>query len=170
MLGVACTPDRSTCYGGSWNLEQRIDELTSDAQVSRSFAAGDDVLASWLSAGNDPDVVVVHLGTNGGGSSSRFDDIMDEAGSDRRVLFVNIRQKNTSNETAMNDLLAAKVDDYDNAELVDWFSVSAGLGIDAIDPNYGAHLWATSLQQAYVEMVDEAVHSPQVIAPLVKAR
>jgi hypothetical protein len=161
MLGVGCTPDRNTCYGGSWNLENRIPKLRSDAAVSRSFASGDNVLAGWLARGNDPDVVVVHLGTNGGGSTSRFDDIMDAAGPGRRVLFVTIKQNNTSNETAMNNLLKARVPMYDNAELVDWYAAStANLNMDAIDGSYGAHLWSTSARALYVTLIDDAIASP----------
>lgn len=164
MLGAACEPPGTPnpYCGPEPNLETRIPKLDSDAVTSRNFSVGDNVLAAWLNGGYDPDVVIVHLGTNGGASSSSFDDIMNVAGPGRQVLFVTVKQKNTSNETAVNNVLK-RVDLYANATLVDWKgAVDSQLGpgyLDGIDTNYGAHLWSLAARQLYVDLIEDALAS-----------
>ncbi len=161
MLGVACEPDRSPCLGGSWNLELQIPDLHSDAAVSRGYGAAPGVIRDWMGRGNDPAVIVIHLGTNGAPSAGQIDAVMDAAGSERRVLLVTVKQTNTANQNTANARIKEGVARHPNAELVDWYAVAtANLNMSAIDPNYGAHLWSESARQVYVEMIEDAIYAP----------
>jgi len=157
MLGVAYDPSVPICYSRSFNLESEIPKLTSNASVSRSFSTGRTILASWL-VRHDPDVVVVHLGTNGPPTSAQFSSFMEVAEDVPRVLFVTIKRNVTSAETAANNVIRSNAAKYENAELVDWYAVStAQLNMDAIDKTYGAHLWSVSARRVYVGMVKDAI-------------
>ncbi|MGI9666559.1 MAG: hypothetical protein ACR2N2_05590 [Acidimicrobiia bacterium] len=158
MLGVGCTPDRTQCLGGVWNLEQVIPDLRSDASVSRGYGVADTILEDYLAQGNNPRVIVVHLGTNGAPSLSQVLDVIDAAGPDRRVLLVNVRQSNTANQATANARIAEAAQLRENAELVDWYAeAESELDLDAIDPSYGAHLWSTSARRVYVELIEAAI-------------
>jgi hypothetical protein len=163
MRAVSCNtflPDYP-CYSPSLNLEGEIPNLTSDSDVSRPFSAGKTVLGSWLASGHNPDVVVVHLGTNYPPSSSQVVDFMAVAEDIPRVLFLTVKQNNTSWETTTNSVLRANVPDFENAEIVDWHTMAtAQLDLDAIDPTYGAHLWSADAREVYVGMIADAVARP----------
>lgn len=158
MLGVGCTPDRTQCLGGSWNLEHAIPDLVSDASVSRGYGVADSILDDHLAHGNNPRVIVVHLGTNGAPALSQVLDVIDTAGPDRRVLLLNVRQSNIANQATANARIAEAAEARENAELVDWYAeAEAKLDLDVIDPNYGAHLWSTTARQVYVELIEDAI-------------
>jgi len=157
MRGVACNPDIPPCYSPSMNLEGKIPNLTSDAEVSRPFSAADDVVATWLSRGHDPDVVVIHLGTNGPPPASQFDDVMRVAGSERRVLFLTVRL-DKSWESATNSAIRSNVARFDNAELVDWWALAdPHPEWFSADVNCGCHLWSASARSAYVNLIKDDV-------------
>ncbi|RLE22647.1 MAG: hypothetical protein DRJ50_07340 [Actinobacteria bacterium] len=159
MRGVACNPDIPPCYSPSMNLEGEIPNLTSDAEVSRPFSLADNVLADWLARGHDPDVVVIHLGTNGPPPASQFDDLMSVAGSDRRVLFLTVRL-DKSWEAATNSAIRSNAARFANAELVDWWALAdPHPEWFSADVNCGCHLWSTSARNAYVNLIKGAVQS-----------
>jgi hypothetical protein len=158
MLGVACEPDRSSCLGGSWNLESQIPDLISNAAVSRNYSAAPGILSGWLKGGHDPGVVVIHLGTNGAPSTSQIDAVMAVAGNTRRVLFLTVKQSNTANQNTANARLRERIPVYPNAEIVDWYAeATAKLNMSAIDKNYGAHLWSLEARQVYVNLIRDAI-------------
>ena len=77
MLGVTC--NSYSCYSPSINLEGTIPQLDSNTRVSRGFRDGASVIASRLARSPVPQVVVVHLGTNGAPSDSDFAAVMNAA-------------------------------------------------------------------------------------------
>ncbi|MEA3511554.1 MAG: hypothetical protein U9R51_08980 [Actinomycetota bacterium] len=159
MRGVACNPAIPPCYSPSLNLEGEIPKLTSDASVSRPFSQADNVLSAWLAKGHEPDVVVVHLGTNGPPSAAQFDDVMAKAGTSRRVLFLTVKL-DKSWESATNAAIRSNVRRFANAELVDWWALSdPHPEWFAADVNCGCHLWSSSARTAYVNLVKNAVAS-----------
>jgi hypothetical protein len=156
MLGVTC--NSYSCYSPSINLEGTIPQLDSNARVSRGFRDGASVIASRLSRSPVPQVIVVHLGTNGAPSDADFAAVMNAARDVPRVLFLTVKQSRTSNETAANAVIRRNVPLYDNAELVDWYALaSANPSWLAVDTNYGAHLWTTGARNGYVNLVASAV-------------
>jgi hypothetical protein len=157
MRGVACNPEILPCYSPNVNLEGEIPNLTSDALVSRPFSAADDVLAEWLASGHDPDIVVVHLGTNGPPPASQFDDLMLIAGSERLVLFLTVRLDH-SWESAANLAIAEGANRFSNAGIVDWWALAdPHPEWFTADVNCGCHLWSSSARDAYVALVKDAV-------------
>ncbi len=160
MRGVACNPSIPPCYSPAMNLEDEIPNLTSDAKVSRSFSSADEVLSSWLARGNDPDVVVVHLGTNGPPSASQFDDIMAVAGSDRRVIFMTVKL-DRSWESASNRAIRSNAVRFTNAEVADWWAFAdPHSNWFTPDTNCGCHLWTTAARAGYVGFIEAAVTAP----------
>ncbi len=162
MRGVSCNPYLADypCYSPSQNLEDSIENLLSDATVSRQFSEADDVLSAWLAAGNDPDVIVIHLGTNGPPTSSQFADVMAVAEPDDRVLFLTAKVDRWW-ESDTNNVLQSNVDKYSNAELVDWYTVAtAKLDMASIDPTYGAHLWTSSARDIYIDLIADSIANP----------
>jgi len=160
MRGVACNPAIPPCYSPSMNLEGEIPNLTSDALVSRQFSSADDVLAGWLSSGHDPDIVVIHLGTNGPPPASQFDDVMAVAGDERLVLFLTVRLDKTW-ESATNAAITTNADRFGNAGIIDWWAAAdPHPEWFAADVNCGCHLWSSSARSAYVALIKEAVASP----------
>jgi hypothetical protein len=157
MRGVACNPSIPPCYSPNINLESEIPKLTSDAEVSRSFSAAKSVLSQWLKSGHNPDVVIVHLGTNGPPSNAQFDDLMKVVGSNRRALFVTVKLDKTW-ESATNAAIRSNVKRFANAELVDWWAVAnPHSSWFAPDVNCGCHLWTTTARTAYTNLLADAV-------------
>jgi hypothetical protein len=158
MRGVACNTAIPPCYSTAVNLENTIPQLDSDTAVSRSFRSGAGIISSRLSRSPVPQVVVVHLGTNGAPSDSDFAAVMNAARNVPRVLFLTVKQSNTANETAANAVIRRNVPLYDNAELVDWYALAkANPSWLSVDTNYGAHLWTTGARNGYVNLVAGAV-------------
>jgi hypothetical protein len=138
-------------------LEDRISNSTADAEVSRSFSAAKSVLSTWIGRGHDPDVVIVHLGTNGPPSNSQFDSLMKVIGSSRRALFVTVKL-DKSWESATNSAIRSNVKRFANAELVDWWAYAdPHPAWFAPDVNCGCHLWTTTVRTAYTNLLANAV-------------
>ena len=138
-------------------LADSVANATVDAKTSRPFSAADDVLSEWLGEGNDPDVVVIHLGTNGPPPSSQFDDVMAVAGSERLVLFLTVRL-DKSWESATNLAITTNVDRFDNAGVIDWWALANPHDEwFAADVNCGCHLWNVTVRTAYVDLISAAV-------------
>jgi hypothetical protein len=157
MRGVACNPAIPPCYS-EYNLENQIPDLDSDTSVSRSFSAADDLIRSRLAGAPIPEVIVVHLGTNGAPSDATFADMMRAAKDVPRVLVLTIKQSNTANETQANLVIRRNVPLYENAELVDWYSLAkANPSWLAADTNYGAHLWTDGARRGYVDLIADTV-------------
>ena len=113
----------SIMLGAQPALEAGIDGLVLDAKSSRQFAAGIAILEGLLADGNRPDLVLVHLGTNGLVTEELFDAMMAAAVDVSRVVFVNVKVPRPW-EAETNQVLADGVVRYPNAELIDWYSAS----------------------------------------------
>ncbi|MEA2022746.1 MAG: S-layer homology domain-containing protein [Actinomycetota bacterium] len=138
-------------------LADSMPNTTVDAKCCRAFSSADDVLAEWLSRGHDPDVVVVHLGSNGPPRASQFDDVMRVAGSERRVLFLTVRLNKTW-ESSTNSAIRSNTNRFANAELVDWWALAdPHPEWFSTDINCGCHLWTTTVRSAYVGLIKDAV-------------
>ena len=124
-----------------------------DAQVSRQFYTASELVADYRDKNLIGDVLVIALGTNGYTTDEDTEALMKTIGEDQKVWFVNTR----SPEEYMAESNAAIqrcVDKYSNAQLIDWYSISAD------HPEYfdgdGTHLTAESAE-IYAWMIHDAV-------------
>jgi peptidoglycan/LPS O-acetylase OafA/YrhL len=108
----------SVMLGAQQSLEATIPNMYVDAKVSRQFWDATVVLTFYRDHGLLPPRIVVHMGTNGAFTDSQFDDLMHVVGN-RQVFFVNAREPRTW-EGEVNERLAADVQKYKNAHLLDW--------------------------------------------------
>ncbi len=112
----------SVMLGAQQSLETQIPNMYVDAKVSRQFWDATVVLDFYKQNGLLPPRIVVHMGTNGAFSDAQFDDLMRVVGN-RQVFFVNAREPRTW-EGEVNERLAADVQKYKNAHLLDWHKFS----------------------------------------------
>ena len=158
MRGVACNPAIPPCYSPSYNLESQIPDLESNTEVSRSFSSAAGLVRTRLAGAPVPQVIVIHLGTNGSPSDQDFANLMEAAKDVPRVLILTVKQSNTANETQANLVIRRNVPLYPNAELVDWYTLAKKHpSWLAVDENYGAHLWTTAARRGYVDLIASAV-------------
>ncbi|MGQ0824758.1 MAG: acyltransferase family protein [Actinomycetota bacterium] len=109
----------SVMQGAEQEVEATIPGSVVDAVKSRQFFEAVAVFDLLGTAGLVPDVVVVHLGTNGRFGDGEFDHMMASLGPAQRVYFLTARMPR-SWETEVNETLARGVSRHPNAQLLDW--------------------------------------------------
>jgi peptidoglycan/LPS O-acetylase OafA/YrhL len=115
----------SVMLGAQTSLRRFLgDRLQMDANVSRHFTEGLDVVRRLHDAGQLGDVVVVHLGTNGSIPEGQLDDMLRLLAGVKRVVLVNTRVERPW-EQRDNDTIAAALARYPNAVLLDWYSAAS---------------------------------------------
>jgi hypothetical protein len=115
----------SVMLGSKTEIEKRLGENIVDATVSRQFLHAPKLVAQVLARQTPPEVIIIGLGTNGPVQERHFDEVMEVAGSEPLVLFVNVHVPRNWESTS-NRELAEGVDRYDNAVLVDWYTATEG--------------------------------------------
>ncbi len=100
------------------------DRLQMDANVSRHFTEGLDIVRQLHDAGQLGDEVIVHLGTNGSIPEDQLDEMMRLLSGVKRVVLVNTKVDRPW-EQPDNDAIAAAVPRYPNAVLFDWYSAAS---------------------------------------------
>ena len=111
----------SVMLGSKIEIEKRLPYGVVDATVSRQFLHAPALVAGMMARSEPPDVIVIGLGTNGPVQQRHFDEVMEIAGSEPLVAFVNVRVPRAW-EAESNAQLSAGVERYDNAVLVDWYT------------------------------------------------
>jgi hypothetical protein len=110
----------SVMLGAKRALDRLIGpRLQIDADVSRHFGDGLDVVRGLHDSGQLGDEVIVHLGTNGTIPEDQFNEMMQLLSGVKRVIVVNLKVDRPW-EGPDNDELAADVSKYPNAVLFDW--------------------------------------------------
>jgi len=143
----------SVMLGAVEDVEARLGEDIVDATVSRQFRDSPAAVKELVAQENPPQVIIIGLGTNGAVSDEQFDETMFEAAEVPMVAFVNIRVPREW-EAPTNAVLAAGVERWDNAILVDWFTPA-----DPDDSNFAADGFHPSLtgRVLYSDLVSEAI-------------
>ena len=125
-----------------------------DAEVGRQASQGLTVLKQFFDAHKTPDLVVVHLGTNGYVYEKHFRQILEFLRNSTRVVVVNNyadRRWTAQN----NELIQRVIADFDNVHLVDW----SAMGHE--DPEYfvadGVHLSSKGMRR-FVNAIGEALN------------
>ena len=115
----------SVMLGAESSLHRFLgDRLQMDANVSRHFSEGLDVVRRLHDAGQLGDEVIVHLGTNGSVPEDQLDEMMLLLSGVKRVVLVNTRVDRPW-EQPDNDAIAAAVPRYPNAVLLDWYTAAS---------------------------------------------
>jgi len=115
----------SVMLGAQSSLHRFLgDRLQMDANVSRHFSEGLDVVRRLHDAGQLGDEVVIHLGTNGSVPEDQLDEMMQLLSGVKRVVLVNTRGDRPW-EQPDNDAIAAAVPRYPNAVLLDWYTAAS---------------------------------------------
>ena len=148
----------SVMLGSAGVLQKEVDELsTIDAQVGMQASYAIDILRSRRVAGQLGETVVVHLGNNGTFTAEQFDEMMRVLSGVDRVIVVNVRVPRAW-ETTNNEVIYAGVQDHPKAELVDWYSASAGQ--PTLFVTDGVHLQPPG-QRLYAGMISAQIENNQ---------
>lgn len=134
-----------------------------DAEVGRQI---DDILPDVQALGAQrmvPDIVIVHLGTNGPLDEQTSTEFFDALESVPRVIVLNVHAERDWTEPN-NELLAELADRYDNIELVDWNTLATECGGNCLTDD-GIHLPGDG-QKWYAQMVfDQINYGPDATPP-----
>ena len=145
----------SVMLGSAGPFQKQVDVSVMDAEVGMQIPYAIDVLRSRGAAGQLGDTVVVHLGNNGVFTRGQFEEMMRVLEDVDRVIFVNVRVARAW-EAPNNRVIAAGVARHPNAELVDWYSASAGR--PELFVSDGVHLQPPG-QRLYAAMIRERVEA-----------
>jgi len=118
------------------------DQIIVDAEVSRQFLNLPEIIRQYRQNPLNPplgEIVIIHLGTNGNLNSKVFDKTMEQLSDIDRVLFVNVRVPKAW-ESEVNKQLAAGVERWENAFLVDWHGYSDGNQEEWLNTRDGVHM------------------------------
>ena len=123
--------------GSEAQLRKLFPNAIVDSAVSRQFSALPDILRKVEQSQGIPDVVVIHLGSNGNIFEKHMIESMKILGN-RRVFFINCNVERPWQET-VNTFLKNQVAKYKNTKLVDWYSLAHNqnqyFAKDRIHPN-----------------------------------
>jgi len=143
----------SVMLGAKVSLARAVEGVRVYAEVSRQMSQMPDVIKEVRRDGPFGQIVVVHLGTNGPFSSKTFNEAMDALSNVERVYFVNANVPRRY-EDQVNKTIAAGVERWDNAYLIDWYGVAGD------HPEYfvkdRVHLTTEGIA-AYSEMIARAI-------------
>ncbi|MBQ7677293.1 MAG: acetyltransferase [Lachnospiraceae bacterium] len=142
----------SVMLGASGALQAQIPGIYVSAAVSRQVTAGPGIMQDLSVQGLLSDILVVHLGTNGVSTLNKYQDIVDTAGPDAQIFWVNCVGPAWAADVNKN--ISAVCANNPNVTLVEWTSVAEG------HPNYfgsdGIHL-TESGKKAYANMIANAI-------------
>ena len=140
--------------GAKIGLEKAVEDALVDGTVSRQMSQVPAVVTQYRTEGLLGEIAVVHLGTNGPFSTAHFDDAMISLADADRVYFVNASVPRRY-EGDVNDTLAAGVERWDRAFLIDWHSAAKN------HPEYfvrdGVHLTSAGVA-AYADLIARAIN------------
>ncbi len=157
VTGISATTiGDSVMLGAAPALRRAIQGVDVDAQISRQVSAAIGILQSKQAAGELGQVVIIHMGTNGGFSEHQFDEIMQAAGAAQRVIFVNDKVPRPWQD-ANNAAIAQGVKRYPNAVLLDW--QAASLPHPEFFWDDGIHLRPEGAR-FYAELIANAILAP----------
>jgi len=144
----------SVMLGAKIGLEKAVEDALVDGTVSRQMKHVPAVVTQYRTEGLLGEIAVVHLGTNGPFSAAHFDDAVISLADADRVYFVNASVPRRY-EGAVNDTLAAGVERWDRAFLIDWHSAAKD------HPEYfvkdGVHLTSAGIA-AYADLIARAIN------------
>lgn len=113
----------SVMLSAAKELRKSMPNIDVDAAVNRQASMAANLLRARRDAGKLGDVVIIHLGNNGTFSAKHFDQIMQVLADVPRVVFLTVKVPRVWERTN-NIVIAAGVQRYPNAVLLDWREAS----------------------------------------------
>lgn len=110
----------SVMEGAAANILELIPDADIDTLVGRHWFQAVDIIDERLVDQILGDAVVIHLGNNGPINEAMFDELMERLVDVELVVVINVRVP-LRWEDSVNDHLAAGVERWDNAVLVNWY-------------------------------------------------
>ncbi|MBO4353227.1 MAG: acyltransferase, partial [Eggerthellaceae bacterium] len=124
-----------------------------DTAIGRQFYDAASIYAEYRDLQLVGNPVVIALGTNGYATDEDAEALMAEVGDEQRIWFVNTRSPEEYVEST-NAVIQRVCDNHENAQLIDWYSISAD------HPEYfdgdGTHL-TPEAAETYAWMIYDAV-------------
>ncbi|OOE14993.1 acyltransferase family protein [Fictibacillus arsenicus] len=122
------------------HLEEAFENVEVDAKIGRQFREAEDIVQQKKNNGSLGEIVVIELGANGPLSEEKLAELIKDIGTNRDVYMITTRvPKPWQNE--INDTMKEVARDYNNVQVVDWFSFSKS-HLEYIG-NDGVHLTLT---------------------------
>ncbi|MFN3218662.1 MAG: hypothetical protein ACE367_19375 [Acidimicrobiales bacterium] len=109
-------------------LGRAVPGITEDAEVSRHFSVGIDLVADARAATRGEMIFVIALGTNGPFADADLDALVAAAGRNSRLVFVNVHAPRDWEEAVNQSLADGVARHARRAVLVDWYGLAAGDG------------------------------------------
>jgi hypothetical protein len=134
--GITAIGDSVMVGAGPW-LAANFAGIDIDAAVGRQVSQAIALMADKAAAGTLAKTVFLHIGNNGGFTAGQFDQIMQIAGPDRRVFFMNVHVPR-SWQNSNNQVIAEGTAYYPNAFLIDWQGTVSGH--DELFASDGVHI------------------------------
>jgi Ca2+-binding RTX toxin-like protein len=106
-------------------LGRAVPGIVEDAEVSRHFTVGIDLVAGARAATRGEMVFVVALGTNGPFADADLDALVAAAGRNSRLVFVNVHAPRDWEDTVNQSLADGVARHARRAVLVDWYGLAA---------------------------------------------
>lgn len=122
--GITAIGDSVMVGAGPW-LAANFAGIDIDAQVGRQVSQAIALMQQKAADGSLARTVFLHIGNNGTFTSGQFDQIMQIAGPDRRVFFMNVHVPR-SWQNSNNAVIAEGTANYENAFLIDWQGTVSG--------------------------------------------
>jgi hypothetical protein len=136
--GITAIGDSVMVGAGPW-LAANFAGIDIDAQVGRQVSQAVSLLAEKAAAGTLAGTVLLHVGNNGTFTAGQFDQIMQIAGPNRQVYFMNVHVPR-SWQDGNNAVIAQGAAYYPNAHLIDWQGTVGGH--DELFASDGVHIGA----------------------------
>ena len=112
----------SVMLGGMDSIYSKFPKAYVDAKVSRADCEVPNILRNLKNKGKIGDVVVLGLGTNGSCGDNTRKEIMNIL-SDKKVFWLTVTN---DREVHINSKITSLTENYDNAYLIDWNTLSKG--------------------------------------------
>jgi hypothetical protein len=146
----------SVMLGAAEDLRRALGNVDIDADISRQAESAIIVLRTRRNAGRLGSTVILHIGNNGYLSTQQFDEMMQLLADVHRVIVVTLKVPRPW-EGANNAVLAASVQHYANAVLVDWHA--AAVSEPGLIYEDGVHLEPLGMQ-VYTDLIVAQVNAP----------
>ena len=127
------------------------DDVIADAEENRGPNEVRDVVTNWVT-GNDVQVLVVQVGTNGPVTQAQYDAIAEVAASVPKVYFMTVKAPKDW-IPANNAIIRALPGTYPNIQVIDWEAEAVLIQTELSPSDGGVHLRTGTAIRAYANLI-----------------